>query len=51
MVVVWLVDPINHNVIEHRPNVSPRTWTEAETLTVEDVIPGFRLAVRDALAE
>jgi Uma2 family endonuclease len=51
VVIVWVVDPINRNVVEHRSGVEPRTWTETDTLTVEDVIPGFRLAVSDALAE
>jgi Uma2 family endonuclease len=51
VIVVWVVDPINRNVVEHRSGVEPRTWTESDTLTVEDVISGFRLAVSDALAE
>jgi Uma2 family endonuclease len=49
--VVWVVDPINRNVIEYRQGSDWRTWSEADTLTVEDIIPGFRLAVSDALAE
>jgi Uma2 family endonuclease len=50
-VVVWVVDPINRDVVEYRQGVPPRTWGEDEVLTVEDVIPGFALAVRDALRE
>ncbi len=46
-----MVDPINRNVIEHRPDPPERVWAEADELTVEDVIPGFRLSVRDALEE
>lgn len=48
-VVVWVVDPINRNVVEYRAGVEPRTYLESETLTVEDVIPGFSLAVGLAL--
>ncbi len=50
-VVVWVVDPINRNVLEYRQGVAARTWTESDTLTVEDIIPGFRLLVSAALAE
>jgi Uma2 family endonuclease len=48
-VVVWVVDPINRNVIEYRAGVAPRTYLESETLTAEDLIPGFALAVSLAL--
>jgi Uma2 family endonuclease len=51
VVVVWVIDPINRNVVEYRNGIDPRTWAETDTLTVEDVIPGFRLSVADALAE
>jgi Uma2 family endonuclease len=50
-VVVWVVDPINRNVVEYRKAVEARTYSEDDTLTVEDVIPGFSLAVREALRE
>jgi Uma2 family endonuclease len=50
-VVVWVVDPINRNVVEYRSNAAPRTYGEHDTLTVEDVIPGFPLAVSLALQE
>jgi Uma2 family endonuclease len=49
--VVWVADPINRNVIEYRPEVEPRIYTEDETLTVEDIIPGFQLSVRRALQD
>ncbi len=49
--LVWIVDPINRNVIERRRDVEPRTYAEDDTLTVEDVIPGFALTVRAALQE
>jgi len=50
-VVVWVVDPINRNVLEYRQGIVAKTWTETDTLTVEDIIPGFRLLVSAALAE
>ena len=50
-VVVWVVDPINRNVIEYRPGVTVRAYAEDDTLTVPDLIPGFALAVREALQE
>jgi Uma2 family endonuclease len=50
-VVVWVVDPINRNVLEYRQRAATHTWIETETLTVDDIIPGFRLAVSAALAE
>jgi Uma2 family endonuclease len=51
VVVVWVVDPINRNVVEYRQGGSSRTWGEDETLTVDDIIPGFALLIRDALQE
>jgi Uma2 family endonuclease len=50
-VVVWVVDPINRNVLEYRQGVEARTWTESETLSVDDIILGFQLPVSAALAE
>jgi Uma2 family endonuclease len=50
-VLVWVVDPINRNVLEYRHGIATRTWTETETLAVDDIIPGFRLPVSAALAE
>ena len=50
-VVVWVVDPINRNVVEYRQGVTSRTYAEDDTLTVPDLIPGFALLVREALQE
>jgi Uma2 family endonuclease len=49
--VYWMLDPIQRTVTEYRPGAEPRTYTEDDTLTVEDVIPGFSLSVRLALQE
>lgn len=50
-VVVWVVDPIQQNVVEYRQGADPRTYGVDDTLTAEDVIPGFTLGVRLALQE
>jgi Uma2 family endonuclease len=49
--VVWVADPAARTITEYRPNTEPRVFGEDDTLTVEDVIPGFQLPVRDALQE
>jgi Uma2 family endonuclease len=46
---VWVVDPINRNVVEYRQGGASRTFAEDDTLTVPDLIPGFALLVREAL--
>jgi Uma2 family endonuclease len=45
--IVWLVFPARHVVEVHRPGGQVEIFTEADTLSGEDVIPGFELAVRD----
>ncbi len=49
--VVWVVDPAARTVTAHRRDAQPQVYLEDDTLTVEDVIPGFQLLVRDALRE
>jgi Uma2 family endonuclease len=51
VVVVWVVDPINRNVLEHRQGQPVVTVNETGTLTLPDVIPGFALSVGAALQE
>ncbi len=46
--VVWVADPAVQTVTAYRPGRPPQPFLADDTLTVEDVIPGFRLAVRDA---
>ena len=48
-VVVWVVDPVARNIVEYRKDTDPRVWNETDTLTLEDVIPGFALPVQEAL--
>jgi Uma2 family endonuclease len=49
--VVWVADPLGRTVTEHRKDTPPRVYGEADTLTIEDVIPGFLLPVQQALQE
>jgi Uma2 family endonuclease len=49
--VVWVPDPIRRLVTEYRPGTEPRVYHEDDTLTIEDVIPGFQLLVRVALQD
>jgi len=51
VVVVWVVDPFNRNVLEHRQDQPVITIDETGTLTAADVIPGFSLSVSAALQE
>ena len=45
--VVWMVDPAERTVTVHRPHADPVRLTEDDTLTDEEVLPGFALAVRE----
>lgn len=46
--VVWVADPDARTVTEYRPNNPPVVFGDSDTLAVDDIIPGFRLPVRDA---
>jgi Uma2 family endonuclease len=48
-VLVWVLDPIGRRVFAHRVGAAPEELAEDGVLTCEDIIPGFSLAVRDAL--
>jgi Uma2 family endonuclease len=49
--VVWVADPLQRTVTAYRLDREPEVFAEADNLTVEDVIPGFRMAVRDVFQE
>jgi Uma2 family endonuclease len=49
--VIWIVDPKTRSVTEHRRKRKARVYTEADFLTVEDVIPGFQMHVKDVFEE
>jgi Uma2 family endonuclease len=40
---VWVVDPRPRAITVHEAGGPARTFTEADTLTGDDVLPGFRL--------
>jgi len=46
--VMWVADYETRTVTEYRPGQEPHIFGETDTLTVEDIIPGFRMTVRDA---
>jgi len=45
--VVWVVDPAKKMIVDHRPGSEPQTLLEPDTLTLADIIPGFRLSLAD----
>jgi Uma2 family endonuclease len=45
--VVWVVDTVQRSVSAYRKGRDVEVFGEADTLTVEDVIPGLRISVRD----
>ena len=47
--VVWVPDPEARTVTEFRPSQPERVYHDGDTLMVDDLIPGFKLLVRDAL--
>jgi Uma2 family endonuclease len=48
---VWIVDPCTRRVQVFRPDAEPVILAEADTLTDEDVLPGFSCAVREFFAD
>jgi Uma2 family endonuclease len=48
--MVLAVNPRWHTVLVYRPGGPPRLLTEEDTLDGEDVVPGWRLPVRDIFA-
>ena len=46
-----MVDPYKREVAEYRQDVLVRIYAETDTLTVEDIIPGFACSVVVALEE
>jgi Uma2 family endonuclease len=45
--VVWVADPAAQTITAHRRDQEPQVLAATDTLTVEDVIPGFRVLVQD----
>ena len=49
--LVWVADPADRTVTAHRPEAAPVVLGEADALTCEDIIPGFRLPVADVFRD
>lgn len=45
VLLVIYAEPENRHLILYEPNRSPRTLTEDDVLTFEDIVPGFQLPV------
>lgn len=45
--LVWVVNDAPDSVTEHRPGVPAQTHIKSNTLTCDDIIPGFRLSLAD----
>ena len=45
--VVWVADPEKLTVTEYRVTQPPRQFGPDDVLTIDDIIPGFKLRVRD----
>jgi len=45
--VVWVVDHNSRTVTESRSGTPQRVWADDETLTCEDIIPGFRADIAE----
>jgi Uma2 family endonuclease len=45
--VVWVADPDKRSVTAHRRGQEPQVLSEGDTLTVEEIIPGFKLSVKE----
>jgi Uma2 family endonuclease len=48
--VVWVPDPERQIITVYRPGQAPQVLGPQDTLTVDDVIPGFKMPVRDVFA-
>ena len=44
---VLVIDPQARTATVHRPNAAPQVFHEQDVLTLDDIIPGFRLLVAD----
>jgi Uma2 family endonuclease len=45
--VVWIIDPQRRSVTIHRPGTHPVLLTEDDTLTEQELLPGFSLRIRE----
>lgn len=50
VLLVWVLDSDDRTVTAHRPNQPPHTLTKSDTLTAEDLLPGFSVPVAKLFA-
>jgi len=48
--VVWVIDPLRHTVSIYRPDKPVAALRPGETLSGEDVVPGFSVPVAEIFA-
>jgi Uma2 family endonuclease len=48
--LVWIADPLSRSVMVHYPDRTGRMLVEGDTLSGEDVVPGFTLPVAEVFA-
>jgi Uma2 family endonuclease len=49
--LVWIVDPAARTIVVRAPGAPDRTLTESDFLEGGDVLPGFRVAVREVFVD
>jgi Uma2 family endonuclease len=49
--LVWIVDPAARTIVVRSPGAPDRTLTESDFLEGGDVLPGFRVAVREVFVD
>lgn len=45
--IVWVADPTARTIVTHQPGGATRTYTESDTVTLDDAIPDFHLDVAE----
>lgn len=48
---VWIAAPKTRTLTVHVSDLSPRTFTEAESLSLNEIIPDFALSIADVFAD
>jgi Uma2 family endonuclease len=48
--VVWVADPVERTIVVHRSGTKPNVYKESDSITMDEVIPGFRLKVAEAFS-
>jgi Uma2 family endonuclease len=48
--LVWVIDPKKEIVTAFRPARKPKVFKKTDSLTADDIIPGFRMLVADVFA-